>query len=159
MSKIQLTEEQISAISSRGKVIVSASAGSGKTFVMIERLANLLLEGADVKRILAVTYTTRAAAQMKEKLRSALIEKLKTADRDLRVKIKAQLKALPMADISTTHSFCSRIVKSYFYLVGIDPAFKIASEDSADGSILFSRAMDDVFEAAYAEKDEDLSLL
>ena len=54
---VQMTEEQQLAVSSRGRVIVSASAGSGKTFVMIERLVALILGGEDVRHILAVTFT------------------------------------------------------------------------------------------------------
>ncbi len=59
------TPEQQAAVSARGKVIVSASAGSGKTFVMIERLVSLIVGGADVREVLAVTYTRTAAAQMR----------------------------------------------------------------------------------------------
>ena len=60
------TEEQRAAIDARGKTIVSASAGSGKTTVMIEKIVRLIISGTDVKEILAVTFTKKAAAQMKE---------------------------------------------------------------------------------------------
>mgnify|MGYP003295700123 FL=1 len=76
MSKF--TDEQISAIEAQGKTIVSASAGSGKTTVMIEKMIRLIRdEGVDVKDILAVTYTKKAAASMKEKLRKALVKALR----------------------------------------------------------------------------------
>ena len=75
-----LTKEQLSAVESNGKVIVSASAGSGKTFVMIEKLVKAIAGGADLDEILAVTFTKKAAAQMKEKLRSALIARMDGAD-------------------------------------------------------------------------------
>ena len=70
------TDEQQRAIDARGKVIVSASAGSGKTTVMIERIIQLVLSGVGVDEILAVTFTKKAAAQMKEKLSKKLIEKI-----------------------------------------------------------------------------------
>ncbi len=86
MSK--LTEEQRAAVEAEGKVIVSASAGSGKTFVMIEKLVNAIAGGADLDNVLAVTFTKKAAAQMKEKLRSAMIAGLETADEDVRARLK-----------------------------------------------------------------------
>lgn len=71
---MQLTSEQSAAISAEGKVIVSASAGSGKTFVMIEKLAQSVLNGVDLDDVLCVTFTKKAASQMKEKLRAAIIK-------------------------------------------------------------------------------------
>ena len=65
------TNEQIKAINQSGKVIVSASAGSGKTFVMIQKLVKAIEDGADLDSVLAVTFTKKAAAQMKEKLKKA----------------------------------------------------------------------------------------
>ena len=60
------TPEQLAAINARGKIIVSASAGSGKTFVMIQKLCDLLQRGGDLDGVLAVTFTKKAAAQIKE---------------------------------------------------------------------------------------------
>ena len=73
MSKF--TDEQLAAIAATGRTIVSASAGSGKTTVMIEKMIRLILDkGVDVTRILAVTYTKKAAASMKDKLRKELVK-------------------------------------------------------------------------------------
>ena len=73
MSKF--TDEQQNAIDAKGRTIVSASAGSGKTTVMIEKMIRLICdEGVDVTKILAVTYTKKAAASMKDKLRKALVK-------------------------------------------------------------------------------------
>ena len=70
---MSLTEQQQRAVCSRGKVIVSASAGSGKTHAMIERFISILRGGeAGVKEILAVTFTNKAAAQMRERARKKL---------------------------------------------------------------------------------------
>ncbi len=150
---VQLTGEQDRAIHSRGKVIVSASAGSGKTFVMIERMLSLVLGGADVTRMLAVTFTKKATAQMKDRLRAALIKRLSSADERERTRLKAQLSALPLADISTIDAFCSRLVRTHFYLADVDPSFRVIGEDDNEGALIFSRALDELFEWGYEEKD------
>lgn len=77
---VNLTDEQRLALETKGKVIVSASAGSGKTFVMINRLVNLIISGADVQDFIAATFTKKAAASMKEKLRDALIAVINESD-------------------------------------------------------------------------------
>ena len=71
------TQEQLRAIESQGRTIVSASAGSSKTTVMIEKIIRLIKDGTGVGEILAVTFTKKAAAQMKEKLCKELIEEIK----------------------------------------------------------------------------------
>lgn len=153
-----MTKEQQEAVSARGKIIVSASAGSGKTFVMIERLVSLILGGADIRRVLAVTFTNKAAAQMREKLRSALIRRISEHPQE-RARLKEQLSALPLADISTIHAFCARLVRTHFYLAGVDPSFRIISSDDAEGKTLGARAMEEVFEKEYAEGEDLKDLL
>ena len=108
---MKLTNEQTEAIAARGKVIVSASAGSGKTFVMIQKLVDLIAAGGDLDEVLAVTFTKKAAAQMKEKLRSAMIARLENAG-DERERLKVQLSKISSADISTIHSFCARLIRN-----------------------------------------------
>lgn len=152
--KMQYTPEQSEAISRRGKVIVSASAGSGKTFVMIERLVSLILGGADVRQVLAVTFTKKAAAQMREKLRTALIRKISECAPEEKARLKEQLTALPAADISTIHSFCGRLIRSHFFLAETDAAFRIISSEDSEGADLLSRALDEVFDSAYEEGNE-----
>lgn len=152
----QPTEEQRAAIAARGKIIVSASAGSGKTAVMIERLVSLILNGASVREMLAVTYTRKAAAQMREKLRAALIDKIGTSGEAERERLKEQLAELPLADICTMHVFCARLIRTHFFLADVDPAFRIVGEDDAEGKTYSARAIDETFEAAYAAGDESL---
>ncbi len=146
---VVMTEEQNRAVSSRGKVIVSASAGSGKTFVMIERLVTLICEGVDLSSVLAVTYTRKAAAQMREKLRARLIEEIGRCEGKKRARLKEQLTFLPSADICTVHVFCSRLLRTYFYLADLDPAFRILSAEETEGKTLLTRALDEAFEEAY----------
>ena len=149
-----LTQEQARAVEARGNVIVSASAGSGKTFVMIERLVSLVLSGTDVRNILAVTFTNKAAAQMRDRLRKALLDGIGNAEGAARERLKAQLADLPLAEISTIHAFCARLVRTYFYAAGVDPAFRVVGQDDAACMELASRAMDQVFEEMYEEGSE-----
>lgn len=154
-NKVKLTPEQSAAIESSGKTIVSASAGSGKTFVMIEKLTRAIEAGADIDEVLAVTFTKKAAAQMKEKLRNALIKKVETVDGVKKAHIKAQISKIPSANISTIHSFCSRLLRTYFYAIGIDGGFDIMSDDDALAKDLKARAIDNIFERRYDGEDED----
>lgn len=155
----RLTNEQLAAVQSRGKTIVSASAGSGKTFVMIEKLVGAILGGADLDEVLAVTFTKKAAAQMKEKLRTALIAKLDGADDKSKERIKVQLSKISSADIYTIHSFCARLLRTYFYVLDIDGGFDIISSDDASARDLKARALDGLFEKRYEEGDSGFKLL
>ena len=148
---VTMTREQREAVTARGQVIVSAAAGSGKTFVMIERLVSLILGGEDVRHILALTFTNKAAAQMRERLRRALLKGIAEREGAERERLKEQLAALPLAEISTIHAFCGRLVRTYFYAAGVDPAFRITGTEDAEGMELSSRAMDAAFEEAYRD--------
>ena len=152
---VKLTPEQSAAIDSSGKTIVSASAGSGKTFVMIEKLTRAIEAGADIDEVLAVTFTKKAAAQMKEKLRNALIKKVENAECGKKLHIKAQISKIPSANISTIHSFCSRLLRTYFYTLGIDGGFDIMSDDDAFAKDLKVRAVDNIFERRYEAEDKN----
>lgn len=151
------TSEQQRAIDARGKVIVSASAGSGKTTVMIERIIQLVLGGVGVDEILAVTFTKKAAAQMKEKLSKKLIEKINADDTDAaqRDRLRKQLPKVGGADISTIHSFCAKLIRSHFYAAGVDSAFRVIGSDDADGTALKNEALDELLEEGYESQDED----
>ncbi len=152
MSQPSLKKEQLDAVNhNRGDVLVSASAGSGKTFVMISRAVRLVCEGlADVDEILAVTFTEMAALEMKEKLKKELIKKInETKDQ----RLTKQLALLPTADISTLHSFCGRLVRTYFFECGVSPDFSIA--DETDATALKNTAIDRLFNEKYQALDTD----
>lgn len=156
MSKF--TPEQRAAIDAQGRTIVSASAGSGKTTVMIQKMIELIcVEKVDVTRILAVTYTKKAAASMKDKLRKALIKAVNDPNTSVedRARLKAQYRLVPLADISTIHSFCAKLIRTHFYATDVGNKFGIIAEEDADGTALRARAMENVFEQAYADGDED----
>ena len=150
------TQEQVLAIESQGKTLVSASAGSGKTTVMIEKIIRLIRSGVGVDEILAVTFTKKAAAQMKEKLSKALIEEINAPDvtEERRSALKKQLSEVPSADVSTIHSFCAKLLRRNFYAAGVDNAFRVISGDDADGTLLKNEALDELLEEGYEEKEE-----
>lgn len=156
---MQLTSEQRAAIESAGKTIVSASAGSGKTFVMIQKLVAAIESGVDLDNVLAVTFTKKAAAQMKEKLRSAIIARMEGANEEKRARLKIQLSKIPSASISTIHSFCAKLLRTYFYAVQIDGTFDIISADDAAASEYKDRAIETLFERYYAEDNAHFKTL
>ena len=134
----------------KGNILISASAGSGKTHTMIERVIRLILNGkAHVEEILAVTFTEKSAADMKDKLKSALI---KTVDEGGAKWLIEQINAVQTSDISTIHSFCARLIRNYFYQAGVAPDFKIA--DDGEASIILQQSLDKVMREFY-ESGED----
>ena len=153
----RFTAEQQAAIDAQGRVIVSASAGSGKTTVMIEKIIRLIQSGCSVNEILAVTFTKKAATQMKEKLSKALIEAINRPETtaEKRAYLKKQLSATPGADISTIHSFCANLIRRNFFVADVENTFRIIGGDDAEGSALKHQALDELFEENYEEQDED----
>lgn len=110
------TDSQIRAITAlKGDVLVSASAGSGKTSVMIERLSRLVIEEkVDVSRILCLTFTRSAAEEMRGKLKARLIKLAQEVKGSDRARVIDNLDDLCFADVTTIDSFCSKITKKYF---------------------------------------------
>ena len=154
---MEYTKEQIKAIEAEGKVIVSASAGSGKTKIMVERILRLVCsEKASISDILAVTFTNKAAAQMKERLRAALLDEIKISSGKKRDYLKSELDALGIAQISTVHSFCGKLIRTYFYLLPeeeLSPDYRILTPQDAAG--LSQRALNAALEAGFEEGRED----
>lgn len=120
----KFTEEQKKAVGlTYGNVLISASAGSGKTKVLVSRILNLLIEKkCKVKDLLVVTFTNAAADEMKARLKQELIN----------YNLTEELDDLNNADIFNLHKFCSKIIKEYFYLVNLDSSFGVLSENEAD---------------------------
>ncbi len=157
------TKEQQEAIELRGKnILVSAAAGSGKTAVLVERIKRLILEeGSSIDRMLIVTFTNAAASEMKEKIRKAITaeaEKQTECSENLiggkerTAFFKRQMNLLSTANISTFHSFALEVIRRYFYLIGIEPNFKIC--DSTQETLLRGEAMDQLLEELFEEGDE-----
>ena len=152
---IEIKPEQRKVIThTSGNLLVSASAGSGKTFVMIERLINLICSNkATVNELLAVTFTESAAHDMKEKLRKALIERICKGQTEL----NSQLFDVSTANISTMHAFCAKLIRTYFFVVGVSPDFKVLDQVSA--SEIEERSLKKTLKALYDSDDQDLKKL
>ncbi|NLC10845.1 MAG: UvrD-helicase domain-containing protein, partial [Firmicutes bacterium] len=130
--KIKWTPQQEEAIkASADKLLVSASAGTGKTMVLVERVLDALTrkeKPLDISQLLVVTFTEAAAAEMRDRIGSSLLSRIKQNPSS---PLKEQLLLLPKASISTLHSFCLEIIRRYFYLLDLDPAFSVAGEMEA----------------------------
>lgn len=157
MAKQDYTPAQRTAVFAEGKnMLVSASAGSGKTFVMIERVIRLIIEGkATVDEILAVTYTVAAADEMKSKLIKAVVKEINSG-RDVE-RFRKTLADIPSASISTFHGFCSSLLRNYFYALSLDPNFSVCDETQAE--TLRARAINELFADLYESSDEDFLYL
>ena len=154
------TDKQAEAIDTREKnLLVAAAAGSGKTAVLVERIKQLILkDGCSIDKMLVVTFTNAAAAEMKGKIEKAIRDEindlsvLDSGENRARIALlKNQLDLLPMANISTFHSFAMEVVRKFFYVIGCEPNFKIC--DEARKAILMSKAMDELLEKRYEEGD------
>jgi ATP-dependent helicase/nuclease subunit A len=129
-------DQQAAAIAARGQVFVSAGAGTGKTTVLVERFVEAVCErGLDVESMLVITYTERAAGELRGRIRSRLHE---LGRHDL-------ARSLDGAWISTIHGFCLRLLKAHPFAAGLDPRFRVL--DDSQGRVIRGEA----FEAALNE--------
>ncbi len=149
------TDDQWKAIAARDKdILVAAAAGSGKTAVLVERIIQKILskeEPIDVDQLLVVTFTSASAAEMRHRIGEAL-EKAIDQDPESR-NLRKQLSLLNKATISTLHSFCMEVIRKYYYLIDIDPGFRIADETEAQ--LIRDEVMDELFEEEYGKKDNE----
>ncbi|MEJ6400042.1 helicase-exonuclease AddAB subunit AddA [Nicoliella lavandulae] len=137
-----------------GNVLVSASAGSGKTRVLVDRVINKLIHGETIDQMLIVTFTRAAAKEMKDRILVALQEQVrKTSDKQLKNHLNLQIRKLPVADISTLDSFCQKMVQRYYYIINLDPDFRILT-DRTETEMLRDLVWDNVREDEYAD-DQD----
>jgi ATP-dependent helicase/nuclease subunit A len=128
---VRLNEEQRAAVDASGEIFVSAGAGTGKTAVLVERFVRAVCErGLDVDSVLVITYTRKAAGELRARVRAALQER---GRRDL-------ARELDGAWISTIHGFCNRLLKTHPFAAGLDPRFR--ELDEAQAAVLRSEAFD-----------------
>ncbi len=124
------TEEQKKVIELRRRnILVSAAAGSGKTAVLVERIITMLTEAENpvsVDRLLIVTFTEAAAAEMKERIRAAIEKKLEEYPDNVHLEQQATL--IHNAQITTIHSFCLSVIRDHFHVIDMDPGFRIGEE-------------------------------
>lgn len=145
------TGDQLKAISLRGNnILVSAAAGAGKTSVLVERVLRQVTSPdnpLDLERLLVVTFTEKAAAEMKQRVRAALEA---AASESKNPGMRRQLALLDRAQISTIHAFCLRVLRRYFYKVDLDPAFRVLDADEAE--LLRLDAAAELFEDLYDDE-------
>jgi ATP-dependent helicase/nuclease subunit A len=140
--------EQLRAIEEPGVVFVSAGAGTGKTTVIVERFCRAVCErGFDVDSILVITYTERAAGELRGRIRRRLQE---LGRHDLSHDLDA-------AWISTIHGFCHRLLKAHPFAAGIDPRFRVL--DDSQGRVLRGEAFRAALEAFCGDDEARLRLL
>ncbi len=125
-----LTKQQQDVIDARGcNLLVSASAGAGKTHTLVERIINLISDEqrpTDVDKLLVVTFTNAAAAEMRQRIGVALIGGLRKENNSKH--LKRQVRLINKAHISTMHSFCLGIIRQNFHKLDITPSFRVCDE-------------------------------
>ncbi len=151
--KVKWTPSQLAAIKSIDKdTLVSASAGSGKTSLMMEKIARMvanedidgLKEPKDIKKMMIVTFTREVARELKIKVAGKLLKSIFTYP-DKAERLREQIEDIAIASISTIDSLCSSIVRMYFQKAEVDPAFAVMEQEEAD--LYFSRAVTKVVHA------------
>ncbi len=148
-SHVTWNDEQWQAIHESGHdLLISAGAGSGKTAVLVERIIQKIVhQEISVEALLVLTFTNAAAAEMKHRVRSRLEKEVAT---NYSKALATQLSKISSANISTFHGYCNKLLHRYYYLVGLDPTFKIADD------IELSIIEDDVIETLFSKLADDL---
>ena len=155
---VKWTPEQESAIMSpkdsnlgAQTLLVAAAAGSGKTAVLVERIITRLKDMENplsVQELMVVTFTKAAAAEMSARIGVALAKAMEsTDDKALQTRLERQLNLLPSAHISTLHSFCQWVIRSYFYKLDIPPTARIGNE--AEMALLKQEVLENLLKEAY----------
>jgi len=148
------TPSQKKAILARGgNLLVSASAGTGKTSVLTERVMSIIMDKnnpCDIDELIIMTFTKAAAQEMKERILNTCNSILSEEPENEHIQRQAAL--MPHAQITTIDSLCMNIVKNYFYLIDIDPGFRIADEQ--ESTLLIQDVLDELLEEKYLAGDE-----
>ena len=155
MSTPNWTSEQRQVIDLRDRnILVSAAAGSGKTAVLVERIIAEISEGdspKDIDKLLVVTFTKAAAAEMRARIGNALEKKLLEQPENKHIQRQASL--LHTAQITTIDSFCQSIIKNYFHIINLDPSFRVG--DETDLELIKQEILKDVIEEKYQQAREN----
>ena len=150
------TAEQIEAIYTAGQnILVSASAGSGKTFVMAERILDQLARGVEISQLFISTFTVKAATELKERLEKKISQQIQeTVDVELKQHLGRQLADLPNAAIGTMDSFTQKFLGKHGYLIDIAPNFRILQNES-EQLLLKNEVFHQVFEDHYQGENKE----
>lgn len=148
------TEEQQQVIDLRDRnLLVSAAAGSGKTAVLVERIVQKVLDRqrpVDIDRMLIVTFTKAAAAEMRERVSQAIDQRLEAEPDNSGLQRQATL--VHNAQITTIDSFCLYVVRNYFQTIDLEPSFRIG--DPGELQLLKADVAEEVMEQCYQQKSE-----
>lgn len=170
MSKFKATPDQQLVIDTgnrprqardTGNILVSASAGSGKTRVLIERIIKKVLpkntnDRVSLDHLVVVTFTEKAAKEMKERLEKALMNAItQTEDPEWQRYLQEQLALLPVVNIQTIDAFCRQIVNQFYYLIGLDPNYRLLN-DQTELTLLKNDTWDKLVDEALSRKTGDL---
>ncbi|WP_207940292.1 helicase-exonuclease AddAB, AddA subunit [Enterococcus sp. DIV2402] len=149
------TDTQWQSIFDKGdNLLISASAGSGKTTVLVRRVIEKLKSGSNIDELLIVTFTEAAAREMKERIQVALQDAVnKESDSEKRKHFVRQLTLLPMANISTLHAFCLTVIRRFYFLIDLDPVFRMLT-DETESILLKEEVWEELRDACYEAKDE-----
>ena len=150
---VKFTKEQQQVIDTRNRnLLVSAAAGSGKTAVLVERIIRMILDRehpVDIDRLLVVTFTNAAAAEMRERIRQAIDREL-VAD-PFNEHLQKQAALLHKAQITTIDSFCLFVIRNHFNDIGLDPGFRVA--DEGELKLLQQDTLNELLEQEYDTAD------
>lgn len=151
----ETTERQRQASDPSASVWVSANAGTGKTHVLTNRVLRLLLSGTAPERILCITYTKAAAAEMSRRIYDRLADWVMTSQGDLERALHA-LKGTPASrtecdrartlftsaietpgglKVLTIHSFCERLLQRFPLESGVAPGFRVIEDKQSKALI------------------------
>ncbi|MBQ2258100.1 MAG: helicase-exonuclease AddAB subunit AddA [Lachnospiraceae bacterium] len=151
---MNFTPDQQRVIDTRNSnILVSAAAGSGKTAVLVERIIQMITDDShpvDIDRLLIVTFTSAAAAQMRERISKAVSKKLEENPENEHLQKQASL--IHNALITTIDSFCLFVIRNNFNEIGLDPGFRVA--DESEVKMLEADVMDKLLEEAHTEPTE-----
>ena len=132
MGKVKYTPAQADAIETRGQdLLISASAGSGKTSVLVERVIKEIAEdGLNVDQLLVITFTRLAASEMKQRIKKRLQDRVRELPKtDPKADfLRQQLAQLDTALISTIDSFCLDVIRRFYFVIDLDPDFSILTD-------------------------------
>ena len=151
---ITYTEEQRQVIDTHGcNILVSAAAGSGKTAVLTERIVKMISDEkhpVDIDRLLVVTFTNAAAAEMRERIGAAIARRLEDEPENGHLQKQATL--IHNAQITTIDSFCMFVIRNNFNDIGLDPGFRVA--DEGELKLMKQDVMKELLEGQFARKEE-----
>ncbi|MEW9501636.1 helicase-exonuclease AddAB subunit AddA [Jeotgalibacillus marinus] len=149
------TDDQWRAIWAKDQdILVSAAAGSGKTAVLVERMIQKVINDnnpINIDELLVVTFTNASAAEMKHRVGQVLDQKLQENPESRH--LRRQMSLLNKSSISTLHSFCLEVIRTYYYLIDIDPGFRIA--DATEAELLKDEVLEELLEKEYGKEGNE----